>query len=235
MLAFQLHAAPEMSTREFARKVAERETQTEKARANYMYRQSVAIQEITERGVMAGEYHEVREIIFSPIGERFEKMQGSPRNTLKGLRLTETDFRDIREIQPMLLTTDALWNYDIKRKGTEKIDICECEVLEIRPRQILQGQHLFEGLLWVDPSDYSIVRSEGQPVPQMRSSSKEENLFPHFTTVRAKTEGFWFPVQTFADDTLYFRTGPQRIRMTIRYSDYRRFGAESKVTSAEEK
>jgi hypothetical protein len=40
----------------------------------------------------------------------------------------------------------------------------------------------------------------------------------------------WFPVTTWADDSLYFRTGPQRIRLTIRYSNYKKFGAESSIT-----
>jgi hypothetical protein len=70
---------------------------------------------------------------------------------------------------------------------------------------------------------------EGQAVPQIHRT-KEENLFPHFTTVRTKVGDYWFPQLTAADDTLYFRTGPQRIKMTIRYSNYQRFGAESKIT-----
>jgi len=37
----------------------------------------------------------------------------------------------------------------------------------------------------------------------------------------------WFPVYTYADDTLQFRTGPQRIRLRIAYSNYKKFGAES--------
>jgi hypothetical protein len=35
---------------------------------------------------------------------------------------------------------------------------------------------------------------------------------------------------TYADDTLYFRGGGQRIRLRIRYTEYHRFGADSKVT-----
>ena len=85
-------------------------------------------------------------------------------------------------------------------------------------------------MLWVDKKDYSIIRSEGQAVPQIRTT-KIENLFPHFTTLRQKVDGnFWFPVTTYGDDTLYFRNGPQRIRMVIRYSQYKKFGAESKIT-----
>ena len=72
--------------------------------------------------------------------------------------------------------------------------------------------------------------SQGQTVPQVRSL-KQENLFPRFTTVRHPIDGkHWFPVYTHADDTLDFRTGPQRIRLTIRYSNYKRFGSESSVT-----
>ena len=40
---------------------------------------------------------------------------------------------------------------------------------------------------------------------------------------------FRFPIQTYADDVLPFRNGPQRIRLTIRYADYKRFGAESTI------
>ena len=99
----------------------------------------------------------------------------------------------------------------------------------MRPRQILQGQRLFEGLLWIKKDDYSIVRSEGQAVPQIRTM-KAENLFPRFTTIRKPVKGdFWFPVYTYADDTLYFRNGPQRERLMIRYSNYQKFGSETSI------
>ena len=62
-------------------------------------------------------------------------------------------------------------------------------------------------------------------------TTKSENLFPHFTTIRQKVDGqYRFPVTTYANDTLYFRTGPQRIRLMIRYSEYKRFGSDSKIT-----
>ena len=57
----------------------------------------------------------------------------------------------------------------------------------------------------------------------------KENLFPAFTTLREKIGEHWFPLSTHADDTLDFSTGPIRIKMTIRYRDYKRFGAESKL------
>lgn len=213
-----------------ARRVTQRETETAQAQSNYTYRQTVNIDELDKTGFKVGGYQEVRDIVFSPAQERSERMIGKPFDGLNHLKLTEQDFRDIREIQPFLMTKDQAFMYETAFRGEETVDGVDCYVLQIRPRQILDGQRLFDGIAWVSKADYSIIRSEGQAVPQIRTK-KEENLFPHFTTVRQKMEGgFWFPVTTYGDDILYFRTGEQRIRMIIRYSDYKKFGSESKIT-----
>ena len=215
---------------DLTKRVAQRETETSEAQANYTYRQSLTIDEFDNRGAIVGGYWEQRDIIFSPKQERTEQMIERPFNNLHRIGLTEEDFRDIRDVQPFLLTKDQLFLYETHFKGEETMDGVDCYVIRIQPRQILQGQRLFEGMLWVDKKDYSIIRSEGQAVPQIRTT-KTENLFIHFTTLRQKVDGnFWFPVTTYGDDTLYFRDGPQRIRMIIRYSQYKKFGAESKIT-----
>src|SRR5690242_5829066 len=55
-----------------AKLVAHRETETETERNEYMYRQTVTLQELDEKGGMRGEYRETRDIIFSPKHERTE-------------------------------------------------------------------------------------------------------------------------------------------------------------------
>jgi hypothetical protein len=216
-----------------ARKVAHRESETQAERNQYAYRQTVRLQELDNRGGMSGEYREVRDVIFSPAHERTEQMVGTPLHTLKNLILTDEDFQDIRDIQPFVLTDDRMFIYETKFRGEETIEgpdgKIDCWVLQVRPRQILDKQRLFDGMLWVKKDDYSVVRSEGQAVPQIRST-KQENLFPRFTTIRHVVNGFWFPTMTFADDTLYFRTVAQRERLTIHYSEYKKFGAESSIT-----
>ncbi|MGE5648503.1 MAG: hypothetical protein ACM336_22220 [Acidobacteriota bacterium] len=210
--------------------MAARATEARQARERYMYRQSVLVEELSPSGARAGEYRETREMVFSPEAERSERIVGRPLDTLKRLKLTAEDFRDIREVQPFLFDTNQLWAYETKPKGEEEIDGVDCWLLEVRPRQILAGQRLFEGMLWVSKKDYSIVRTSGKAVPEVRSMSGRENLFPRFTTIWQPVDGkYWFPVHTFADDTLDFRVGPQRIRLTIRYTDYKRFGAETTV------
>ncbi|HWC98033.1 MAG TPA: hypothetical protein VG456_14835 [Candidatus Sulfopaludibacter sp.] len=228
-------AAPVMRAEDpppnLAKLVAHRETETEAERNEYTYRQTVTIEELDQNGGARGQYREVRDVIFSPKHERTEQLIGKASNSLKNLIMTEEDFRDIREIQPLVLTEELLWNYETKPRGEENIDGVDCWVLQVRPRQILEGQRFFDGMLWVDQKEYNIVRMQGQAVPQIRTM-KSENLFPRFTTIRKPIDGkHWFPIYTYADDTLQFRNGPQRERLRIGYSDYKRFGAESTFTA----
>ena len=210
-----------------AKLVAHRETETETERNEYTYRQTVTLEELDKNGGVRGAYREVRDVVFSPTHERTEEFVGKPENRLKLLVLTPEDFRDIRDIQPLTLTEERLWNYETRFKGEETMDEVDCWVLQVRPRQILEGQRYFDGLIWVDKKEYNIVRMEGQAVPQI-IDTKKENLFPRFTTIRRPIDGkHWFPTYTYADDTLQFRTGPQRERLRIGYSEYKRFGVES--------
>ena len=144
--------------------------------------------------------------------------------------MTAEDFNDIRNIEPFLLTSDKVSLYEGRYQGEQTMDGVSCFVEYVRPRQILSGQRFFEGTLWVRQSDFAVVRSEGQAVPQI-DTLKEQNLTPHFTTMRREVDGKWlFPVETYSDDTLFFRDFPQRLRTVIRYMNYKKFGAESTVT-----
>jgi len=208
--------------------VLERETETSGVRANYAYQQKVKIEELDPSGRKRGEYRESREVIFTPAGERVERMTGKPFHGLDRLRLTEEDFRDIRDVQPFLFTRDQLFLYQTRFKGEETIDGLACWVLQVDPRQILEGQRLFEGYIWVTQTDYSVIQMEGRAVPQMLG--KNENLFPRFRTVRKQVDGkHWFPYRTVGDEVLHFRSGDIRQRMEIEYSAYKRFAAESTI------
>jgi hypothetical protein len=212
------------------KKIAARETENARARENYTYRQSVSIQEFDDRGTVIGEYREVRDVTFSPNRVRYEQVIERPRSTLTRIKLTPEDFADIRNIQPFFMTADQVSMYEGKYKGEQTMDGANCFVEYVQPRQILSTQRFFEGTLWVRESDLAVIRSEGQAVPQIETL-KQQNLFPHFTTIRREIDGKWlFPEESYADDTLFFRDWPQRIRIVIRYLNYKRFGAESTIT-----
>jgi hypothetical protein len=233
ILASAVFTAPSFASEpppNLARRVADREAAAAAARDHYTYRQTFLLEEVPERRTKPTLYREVRDIIFSPSGEKSLQLVEPVTNSLQRLRLTDEDFRDIYEVQSLLFVPDLMPVYQATPKGEENMDGIDCWVLQVRPRQIFSGQRLFEGMFWVDKRDYSIIRSEGRPVPQLRSKmAGKENLFPAFTTLREKVGDHWFPIYTHADETLDFSTGPIRVKMSIRYRDYKRFATESKV------
>ena len=212
------------------REVVAKAAEFKAARDQYTYRQTVLFLELDPRGAEVGRYREVRDIIFNPQKERTEVLLGRPLSAFKNLRLTEEDFRDIREVKPFVLTREDIAHYSIKYMGREPMDEHDCYVYQLKPRQLLDGLRLFEGRVWISATERQIVRAEGRPVPQIYRE-KGENLFPYFTTLYRPIDGqFWFPIRTFADDTLPFRSGPQRVRITVQYDDYKRFTAEATFT-----
>jgi hypothetical protein len=57
-----------------------------------------------------------------------------------------------------------------------------------------------------------------------------DNQYPKFETYRQQIDGkYWFPTYTIANDTLQFKEGPQRMRMTVKYEDYKQFKSDSVI------
>src|SRR5580658_5291056 len=84
---------------DLAKRVAHRESETAAERRQYAYTQALRLQELDGRGSQSGEYREVREVIFSPAGDRTERFSSEPVSHLKSLVLTAEDFADLRDIQ----------------------------------------------------------------------------------------------------------------------------------------
>jgi hypothetical protein len=86
--------------------------------------------------------------------------------------------------------------------------------------------------VWVDDEDLEIVKTDGKAVPDIKKKG-QENIFPRFETFRENIEGhYWFPTYTRSDDVLQFSSGGIHIRMTVRYSNYKRFGVSIKIGAA---
>ncbi len=222
-------AAAERPPQELVARIAEQGSLFEAEREKYTYQQSFKLFEF-HKGVPDGRYTEVREVIFDADGERDEKFIKGPMNNLKRLILTEEDFQDLREVNPFVLTNDTLWRYTVKYKGTEALDGADCYVYRVAPRQVLDGQRFFEGVIWVSVAHEQVVRVSGKPVPQLHRI-ENSNLFPGFTTFYEPVDGkFWFPVKTLVNDVLPFPSGGIHVKHDIEYSDYKRFGAESTIT-----
>ncbi len=211
---------------------AAKESLFKEARDNYTYHQSNKVQQLDPDGNVVGTYQQDWDILYDDAGKRIEQVTYAPPDSLKGLIITKEDFDRWRSIQPFVLTTDKLPEYEVKYMGHVKLDEITAYVFSLRPKEIKKGEEYFQGVVWVDDQDLQIVKAEGKTVPE-RKTKQGENLFPRFTTYREQIDGkFWFPTFTMTDDTLYFASGPIHVKEIIRYSDYKQFKSKVRILSA---
>lgn len=225
--------AADLSPDQIIQKFAAKEAEFRKARENYTYRQSLKVEELDPSGqTVQGKWEEVDDIIFGPNRTREEKVVYAPLNTLH-LTITPQDLQDLRSVQPFVLTTDDLPKYDVQYVGREKVDEIGCYKFTVKPKTLVKGERYFQGDIWVDDRDLQIVKTYGKGVGYQKKGDDQQ--FPNFETYREQIDGkYWFPTYTHANDTLHFRDSDQRIRMTVKYQNYKRFGSESTVTFGDE-
>ena len=225
------NAPPPMPVEEIIRKFAAREEEMRRERELFTYQQTWYIQTVDQDGNVDGEHRESSDIVFNVQGKRYEKITDAPAPTLTRILLTQQDIDDLEHIQPFVLTPDKIALYDVKYVGREQVDELSTYVFDVGPKKIEKNQRYFQGRIWVDSRDLEIVKTYGKAVPDIIKKGVPENLFPRFETIRENVEGnFWFPTYTHADDYLHFTGQPNvHIRMTVRYKNYKRFGATFKI------
>lgn len=220
-------SSPELSPDEIIRKFAAKESEFRKARENYTYRQMVKMEELDSSGRPEGSWEITSDIIFGPNKQRTEKVIYAPVISLKHISLDPQDEQDLRSVQPFVLTTEDIEKYDVAYIGKQNVDEIPCYSFSVKPKKMLKGERYFQGTIWVDDRDFQIVKTFGKGV----GIAGKDHQFPNFETYREQIDGkYWFPTYTHADDVLRFPTMSQRIRMVVRYTNYKRFGAEENIT-----
>jgi hypothetical protein len=219
--------APPINPEEIIQKFAAKEAEFRDARNNYTYRQSVKLEELDGGGnPTGGKWEVVEDIIFSPDGKRMEKVVYAPVISLQRILLTPQDQQDLRDVQPFVLTTSDIGDYDIRFLGREKVDEIGTYTFAVKPKKLMANRRYFEGEIWVDDRDLQIVKTYGKGVGQR----KGDDAYPKFETYREQIDGkYWFPTYTHADDTLHFKNDSVRVRMVVKYQDYKRYEGKSTI------
>jgi hypothetical protein len=211
---------------------AAKEKQFKVAREQYTYTQDVKVQTV-DGDTVDGEYHQVADVLFDDKGHRIEQVTFAPQSSLERVTMTQSDFDDIRNRLPFVLTSDDIGKYQILYVGKQREDELGTYVFDIAPKEIEKGERYFQGRIWVDDHDYQIVKTYGETVPQVHNFKhpEKENLSPKYTTWRQQIDGkYWFPTYTYAEDTLHFAGNDDvKMRYVVRYKNYKQYGAKSKI------
>ncbi len=225
-----------LTPQQIIEKFAARESQFALARQNYIFRQTVTVQTISDDNNRPdGEYRQITDITFNKDGKREEHVVFAPQNTLERVSMSPGDFDEIEHRLPFVLTTEDLPKYDVSYLGRQKVDELDTYVFSAGPKTLVKGQRYFQGKVWVDQQDFQIVLVNGSTVPQ-DTRKGHEDLSPPFTTYYEQVDGqYWFPTYTKAEGTLHFAAADYaaandvHMRNIVKYTDYKRFRATSKI------
>jgi hypothetical protein len=209
------------------KKFAQKESEFSRARMNYIYRQVTRMQEMDpSRKRVIGKFEMTADWVFME-GKRTEKVVYAPPQSLQNLILEPEDLQDMRDTLPFVLTSEDLDAYHVRYLGHEVVDEVPCYVFAIKPKRVEAGKRYFSGVAWVDDQELQIVKTYGRPMGKKRNAASQ---YPKFETYREQIDGkYWFPTYTSSTDTLVFESGAIPIKLTIKYQDYKRFGAESDI------
>jgi hypothetical protein len=204
-----------------------KETEFRKALNQYTFKRDAVMQTIGAGGQVTGEYRRTSSFIFSPEGERSERITYFPVPTLTEISFSNEDLEDLGGVQPFALEASKMGRYNFTYVGRERIDELDTYVFDVGPKVMPKSvsERFFQGRVWVDERDSQIVKVRGKGVPEGKQR------FPVFETYRQQVDGkHWFPVYTYADDELVFKDGyTVRVRLVIRYTDYKKFQGRVRV------
>jgi hypothetical protein len=90
-------------------------------------------------------------------------------------------------------------NYSLNLLGEQQLGPYHCFVAEAVPKR--KAKYLFEGTVWIDANDYSVVRIEGHPAKKLSFWIEHAD----FARQYQKIDGFWLPEkdQTLVQVRLY--------------------------------
>ncbi len=219
-------------------KFGEKETEFQKARDGYTFRQSVKVDTIDDdTGKVDGEYQQVTDIVFDKDGKRAENVVFAPQNTLERLMLQQEDLDDLERGFPFVLTSEDMHKFNITYLGRQKVDDLETYVFSAVPKVVSVKDREFQGKVWVDQQDLQIVLINGKIVPDDFRPS-HENMSPPFTTYYEQVDGkYWFPTYTKAEAEFHIPATKDALaddihmRAIVKYTDYKQFRATSAASS----
>jgi hypothetical protein len=199
-----------MSAQDFVRDVTAKEAAFAKALGSFGYTIEASVQTLTGDTV-DGEFREVATLGFDANGPRREVTDTA--NTLKRIKFAERDIDALRDA--FTLTGDRIATGDIVYSGRQRVEPFNASLFDVLPRDSSAEVRGFVGRVWVRAREDAIMRLCGRsaltPIAPLR-----------FEVVRTLVaEQHWFPMLIRADEEAKIDDDRVRVRVTVKYSNYK--------------
>jgi hypothetical protein len=210
---------PPIPIEQIIQKIAANEDAVKKAFEGYDFTQTVRVEELDDPG---GKLTIAGDVYSHADGTRFWRVKGQLESTLKSMRLSLEEVREMIEVPPFTLTTNEIGNYNFLYAGQDKLDELNTYVFQVKPKQLSRTRRYFEGAIWVDDQDLAIVKTYGKFVSEL-SGSNSGLPFKMFETYRENfQEKYWLPTYTNSDDYIDGADNTQtHLRLVIRDTDFK--------------
>lgn len=226
-------AQPEgLSPETIIQRLAAHESAFKQAQLGYTFEMDITVQTL-EGETVTGEFRQVSNIHWEH-GVFKEVVNFAPQSTLRSISLGKEDFDDFYR-SPFTLAVEDLPQYSLLYSGQQRVDEVDTYVFEVAPKQLEKGKRYFQGRIWVDKVDMTVLKSCGKTVPdaiaqpsqkkkKRRRGQVEESVSPTLVSYRELIDGkYWFPTYVRSDDTIHFSTNDVRIREIIKYKGYKKY------------
>lgn len=208
------------------------ETRLRQSLNQHTFKRDVVLQTIGPNGNVTGEYIRNSQFLFDDKGNRIERVTYHPPSTIREMRITKEDIRDLADAQ--LLGVDILESAKYQMTYSEQEFLAGQRVFRLtvepasKPNPYRMSERFFRGSIWIDAVTFQIIRVRGIVEPQGKQR------FPTFETWREPvTSDFNFPTRTEADDVLHFPHRDVNYRIRVRYYDYKLFASTVTVKELE--
>lgn len=226
-------APPPLPAEEILRRFAQKEDGYLAARARYAARKIIRVQEFGSDGNPAGEYQIVMELALASDGKLYERVVTQPPSTLRFLRFEPEDLVSLVRFPAFPLVSSQLPKYDLTYMGKEQVDEINAYLFRVKPKAVERTRAYFEGLVWVDDQFLEVVKTYGKWVTETGDVHSPQLPFTFIETYRENVEGkYWFPAYARSDDSLLLKDGEVRLRLTVRWTDYKPLAAPANPPSS---
>ncbi|MGH9413615.1 MAG: hypothetical protein ACRD0Y_07725 [Terriglobales bacterium] len=204
---------------------------------NYTYTESILVQQMDDYSNPTGSFQQTNSIVYTPGSGRQIVCTYCPQPTLTNFGLDEGDLTDMFNMNMYTFPVDKMAEYNVTYLDHQPVGEITAYVFRIQPKKIVKGNRYFNGIAFVDDATLGIVKSIGRVVPnQYDKHGNPTHIYLPFTVWRKQIDGkYWFPVYERMEGKLNFGQGeaPIPMREVIQFTNYKRFGASSRILSVQ--
>src|SRR4030042_4147905 len=127
--------AGDVNDREIIRKFAQKETEFREVFQKFTYKQKIQFEVLDDVGRVREQQSMVIEVYFTTDGRRQTRTLVE-RGKLRSVGVSKEDIQDALGLQPFVLTSEELPEYEIDYQGPERVDELDTFVFDVEPREV---------------------------------------------------------------------------------------------------